>query len=68
MNQNSSITKQQAVEIVTRHLKRVNPEMRIGNINDTGSIYEAEIISPNDDEILQIIGVHKQSGQLVVVN
>jgi hypothetical protein len=67
-DQNAIITRENAIEIVTRHINRLNPELRIGKVTDVGPVYEAEIISPGDEEILQIIGVHKQSGQLVIVN
>ena len=63
-----NITKQQAEEIVTRHIASLNPDLKIGNINDTGRFFEAEIISPDDKEILQIIGVNKRSGDLKVLN
>ncbi len=66
--QNSSITKDQAIEIVTQYVKRLNPDLRIGNINDTGPFYEAEILSTMDEEILQVIGVNKQSGQVLILN
>ena len=65
---NSAITKEKAVEIVSRHIKRLNPDLRVGNVNDAGPVYEAEILSENDNEILQVIGVYKQNGQLVVIN
>lgn len=66
--QNSGMSKDKAVEIVARHIKRLNPDLRIGNVNDAGPVYEAEILSKDDDEILQIIGVYKRNGQLVVIN
>mgnify|MGYP000427514518 CR=1 FL=1 len=65
--QNTSVTKEKAVEIVASHIKRLNPELRVGNVNDNGPLYEAEILS-SDDEILQVLGVHKRSGRLVVIN
>ncbi len=66
--QKSAITQDKAVEIVTRHIQRLNPDLKIGNINDAGPMYEAEILSGVDKEILQVIGVYKQSGQMVIIN
>lgn len=66
--QQSAISKDKAVEIVTRHIQRLNPELRIGNVNDAGPLYEAEVLSGKNEEILQVIGVYKQSGQLVIIN
>ena len=65
--QNSSVTKEKAVEIVASHIQRLNPELRVGNVNDNGPLYEAEILS-SDDEILQVLGVYKNSWRLVVIN
>ena len=56
-NSGKAITKDQAVTIVTQHVKKLNPELRIGQINDSGPLYEAEILSPSD-EVLQVIGVY----------
>jgi hypothetical protein len=64
----SAITQDKAVEIVTRHIQRLNPDLKIGNINDAGPMYEAEVLSGVDQEILQVIGVYKQSGQMVIIN
>jgi len=64
---NASLSKEKAVEIVASHIQRLNPDLKVGNVNDTGPLYEAEILS-GDDEILQIIGVYKNSGRLVVIN
>ncbi len=67
-NQNSALTKEQAAEIVGNYVKRLNPELTVGNVNDVGPLYEAEILSASEEEVLQVIGVYKQSGKLVVIN
>ena len=64
----STITQNKAVEIVTQHIQRLNPDLKIGNVNDAGPMYEAEILSGVDEEILQVIGVYKRSGQMVIIN
>lgn len=65
--QRSSLTKEQASEIVSRHIKRLNPELEVGGINDAGSFFEAEIIS-KENEVIQIMGVDKESGRLMLIN
>lgn len=66
-NQSAAISKEQALVIVTQHVQKLNPDLKIGNVNDAGPLYEAEILSA-DEEVLQVLGVYKQSGQVVVVN
>ena len=62
-----SITLEQASEIVSRHVKRLNPDLQIGQVNDAGSFFEAEIIS-KDNEVIQFLGVDKESGRLMLIN
>ncbi len=64
----STLSKEQAVEIVSQHINQLNPDLRVGSVNDSGTLYEAEIVSANQSGTLQIIGVYKDSGQLVVLN
>lgn len=61
-----SLTKEQATEIVTNHVKRLNPALRIGRINDGGSFFEAEVLAENG-EIVQVLGIDKQTGQIIVI-
>jgi len=62
-----SLTKEQALEIVSRHVKRLNPDLEVGRINDAGSFFEAEIIS-KDNEAVQLMGVDKETGRLMLIN
>ncbi len=62
-----SLTQEQASEIVSRHVKRLNPDLEVGRINDAGSFFEAEIIS-KDNEVIQLMGVDKESGRLMLIN
>ena len=64
----SMLSKEQAIKIVSRHINQLNPDLRVGSVNDAGTLYEAEIVSANQGGTLQIIGVYKNSGQLVVLN
>jgi len=62
-----SLTKEQAVDIVSSHIKRLNPNLKVGQINDAGSFFEAEVLSA-DNELVQLIGVDKVSGRLMLIN
>ncbi len=62
-----AVTRAQAIDIITSHLKRLNPKLRIGNVNDTGLLFEAQVLSP-DNEVVQVLGVDKRSGQLLLLN
>jgi len=65
--QRSAITLEQAQAIVTQHIRKLNPDLQVGNINDAGGFFEAEILS-QDREIVQLLGVDKFSGQLLLLN
>ena len=65
--QKQPVTEEQARDIVSNYIKRLNPKLNIGNITDNGGFYEAEIIG-EDSQIVQLVGVDKQSGRLVLLN
>jgi len=65
--QKSFITKEQAFEMVSRHIKRLNPNLKIGQLNDAGRLFEAEIVTQNN-EVVQLIGVDKETGRLLLIN
>ena len=65
--QKQALTEEQARDIVTKYVKRLNPNLEVGNVKDNGSFYEAEIIA-EDNEIIQLVGIDKQSGRLIVLN
>ncbi|MBC8246791.1 MAG: hypothetical protein H8E81_04325 [Deltaproteobacteria bacterium] len=65
--QKSALTKEQVREIAAQHVQKLNPDLEVGNINDAGGFYEVEIIS-KDKEILQLLGVDKLSGRLMLLN
>jgi len=62
-----SITKEQAYEIVSNHVKKLNPNLTVGQVNDAGNFYEAEILS-KDNEVIQLIGIDKFSGRMMLIN
>lgn len=63
----SFLTKEKAVEIVVKHVKKLNPNLEVGQVNDAGSFFEAEILS-KDKEVVQLMGVDKESGRLMLIN
>jgi hypothetical protein len=65
--QKQALTEEQAKDIVTNYVKRLNPKLEIGKITDNGGFYEAEIIGEGN-EVIQLVGVDKQSGRLIVLN
>jgi hypothetical protein len=65
--QKQALTPEQARDIASNYVKRLNPKLTVGNINDNGGFYEAEIIG-EDNQVVQLLGVDKQSGQLVLLN
>ena len=62
-----ALTQEQAFDIVSNHIKRLNPDLRVGQINDAGNFFEAEILA-TDNEVVQLMGVDKQSGRLMLIN
>lgn len=62
-----SITKEQAFDVAANHVKRLNPNLEVGQIRDAGGFYEAEILSEKR-EVIQLLGVDKLSGRLMLLN
>lgn len=67
MAQKQSITKEQAHEIVTKHVKKLNPNLTVGQVNDAGNFFEIEVLS-KDNEVIQLIGIDKFSGRMMLIN
>lgn len=67
MAKKSPVTEEQARDIVTNYVKRLNPNLEIGKITDNGGFYEVEIIA-EDREVVQLLGVDKRSGRLILLN
>ena len=61
-----ALTKAQAYDVLVNHVKKIDPNLEIGEINDVGSFYEAEILSA-DKEVVERLAVDKDSGQLRVI-
>ncbi len=62
-----SLTKEQAFDIVANHVSKLNPNLKVGKVNDAGGFYEVEIVS-DGNEVIQRLGVDKESGRLMLIN
>lgn len=62
-----ALTSEQARQIIEQHVTKLNGALKVGPLQDAGELFQAEIFSP-DDEVVQIIGVDKNSGRLVLIN
>jgi len=63
----SAVSKEQARDIVSGYVKKLNPNLEIGQVTDNGGFYEVEIVDAGN-EIVQLLGVDKLSGRLIVLN
>jgi hypothetical protein len=62
----TAITAEQAREIVSSHVRKLNPNLEVGRVNDAGGFFEAEILS-TDKEVVQLMGIDKFSGRLMPI-
>ncbi len=62
-----AINKEQAQGIVKNHVGKLNPDLAIGSINDAGGFFEVEVLN-EAKEVLQLLGVDKYSGRLMLLN
>ena len=60
------LSKEQAFNMVQKHIKRLNPSLEIGEIKDSGSFYEAEIIA-DGNEVIERLAVDKVSGRIMPI-
>ena len=65
--QKSFLTKEQAADLASSHVKRLNPNLKVGQIHDAGSFYEIQILNGTND-VVQRLGVDKQTGRLILIN
>ena len=63
----SDVSEDQARDIVSKYVKSLNPNLEIGKIKDNGGFYEVEIVNEGQ-EIVQLLGVDKRSGRLILLN
>ena len=63
----SDVSEDQARDIVSNYVKRLNPNLEIGRVKDNGGFYEVEIVDEGQ-EMVQLLGVDKRSGRLLLLN
>ena len=63
----SAVSENQAREIVTQYVKKLNPNLEIGKIQDNGGFFAVEIVDEGQ-EVVQLLGVDKRSGRLILLN
>jgi hypothetical protein len=63
----TAINNDQARGIVENYVNKLNPDLAIGNVNDAGGFFEVEVLNKLK-EVLQLLGVDKFSGQLMLLN
>jgi hypothetical protein len=65
--QKPELSETQAKQIVTNYVKRLNPDLEIGKVEDNGNFYAVEVLSAAN-QVVQILGVDKRSGRLILIN
>jgi len=63
----SAVSQEQARDIVSGYVKKLNPALEIGKVTDNGGFYEVEVVN-GSNEIVQLLGVDKRSGRLILLN
>jgi hypothetical protein len=66
-NRAPALTQEQAHDVVANQVKKLNPDLKVGRLQDAGSYYEAEVLGVNGD-VVQRLGVDKESGRMMVIN
>jgi hypothetical protein len=61
------MSEDQARNILSRHVERLNPELKVGPIEDSGSFYKADVYSKTN-EVVDHLAVDKQSGRMMPVD
>ena len=61
------LTQEQAHQIIQQYVSRLNSALKVGPVNDAGDLFEAEVYS-SGNEVVQVLGVEKRSGRLVIIN
>ncbi len=65
--QKTPVTEEQARDIVSGYVKKLNPDLETGKVTDNGGFYEVEVVD-SGNVIVQLLGVDKRSGRLILLN
>jgi hypothetical protein len=63
----AALSEDQAQNILARHVAKLNPELKVGPVEDGGSFYKADIFSKTN-EVVDRLAVDKQSGRMMPAN
>ena len=66
-NNGSALSQDQARNILARHVERLNPELKVGPVEDAGSFYKADVFSKTN-EVVDHLAIDKQSGRMMPVD
>lgn len=66
-NRAPALTQDQAYDVVANQVRKLNPDLKIGRMQDAGSYFEAEVLGTNGD-VVQRLGVDKESGRMILIN
>ena len=58
------MSQNQAQNIMARHVERLNPELKVGPVEDAGSFYKADVYSKTN-EVVDHLAVDKQTGRMM---
>jgi len=66
-NNAPNMTKDQARDVLSNHVKTLNPDLKIGPLNDGGGFYEADILAKSGS-VVEHLAVDKISGGIIRLN
>ena len=66
-NEGAALSRNQAQNILARHVGRLNPELKVGPLEDAGSFYKADVFSKTN-EVVDHLAIDKQSGRMMPVD
>lgn len=63
----TAISPEQAKKLVSKQITKLNPDLKVGKVNDAGSYYEVEVVN-GKNEIVQVLGVDKNRALVSLLN
>ena len=63
----AALNQDQARNILARHVAKLNPELKVGPVEDAGSFYKADVFSKSN-AVVDHLAIDKQSGRMMPVN
>jgi hypothetical protein len=66
-NREAALSEDQARNILARHVAKLNPDLKVGPVEDAGSFYKADVFSKTN-EVVDSLAIDKQSGRMMPVD